>query len=773
MKRFLSLPAALLTLALLAAPSCQTPAPAAAPPPAAAASRPPPARPAAAPEPAGDPLVTDLVAAPQLTAGRGAELALPAAAATAAAPAPAARPPFYEPYLGEKPDAPLPEPALLAFDAAPLADLVPAFAKILGFNYLLDPSLKGAVTMSVHANMSRRQLWQMFDRLLQLSGAYASPEGGVLHILPFSKLPQERRLLAAGAEPAANVTAALLPLRYASSKDVLEKLKPFLTEGATAIDLPGRNALLLVEPEANLARVRALLPLLDQRNKAGWPKAVIPCRNVSATRIRNELAALLPVLGFPVTTDPAGGEPGAIQLQILDRMQLLVAAAATEEALAEVKQWVAVLDRTDVGEQEALYIYKVMNGKADELLPMLQGMFVVESATVVAGSSTASAQGGGATTTATTQEPAGATPGRRTGTGGGTAARGETAGTAATARPPQPATATAATGAAGQAAPEAGPASVFEIPVKIVADSAQNRLLIRTVPRVYAMLNAFLSRLDTAPSQVLLEVVVSEVTLTESTQFGLEFSTKGTAHGSYTSIFGTNFAALAPGVTPPADLDSGLTYWVSDPLNPTQKFAYLRALAGTGKIEVISSPQVVVTSNTTATIQVGDKVPLVANEISDTASSPTPDSTSLRRTYQYEDTGIILKVTPRVTKGGLIALEIDQEVSDAVKTKSSNIDSPTIQKRRIETALALRDGSTLFVGGLIRSRKLDNLSSIPFLVKVPVLNRIFGYTEKEDTKTELVMMITGKIVHEESPLEGMLRRYKQTLDAYRNQGLEF
>jgi general secretion pathway protein D len=126
---------------------------------------------------------------------------------------------------------------------------------------------------------------------------------------------------------------------------------------------------------------------------------------------------------------------------------------------------------------------------------------------------------------------------------------------------------------------------------------------------------------------------------------------------------------------------------------------------------------------------------------------------------------VILTVTPHVTKGGLISMELKQEVSDVFPNKTSDIDSPVIRERVVETTLSIRDGSTLIVAGLIKESKSDNLSSVPMIADVPFLGRLLGSSEIEKEKTELVILITGKIITEQSKLEVMTKRYRQAMRA--------
>ncbi len=639
---------------------------------------------------------------------------------------------FYE-KLAKEGDKPV--EVAISFDAATINDIVPAFAQMLKFNYLIDPQVKGAVTMTVNSKMTEKEAWQMFEQILWLSGAYCSPDGDVIHILPFAKMPQERKMLA-GHDPSANVEVDLLPIRSASSKDLIEKIKPFMTEGATVVDIPHQNSILIVETPANLTKLKELVKMLDRKNKADWPQTVIRCNNISATRVKNELASLLPVLGFPVTADNVVAEPGSIHLMSLDRLQALIATAANQEALDELNHWVEILDRSDVGEQEKIFIYKVVNAKADELAQALSTMFAVDGSSVSSSSYPSSSSTGSSTSTAP-----------------------DTSSKSSTKTSSSLNSSSLKNSNSGKNSD--GPGSLFEIPVKVFVDSVQNRLVVRTVPRTYAMVNAVLARLDTVASQVLLQVTVSEITLTESTQFGLEFSDEQTANG-VKSLYGTNYSSLNPG----SSTDYGAKYWLTNTNNPDEKFAYLKALAGNGKINVLSSPQLVVVSHTEASINVGDKVPIVTSEITDTASTSS-NNTAVRRSIQYENTGIILTITPHVTKGGLITMDIKQEVSDAVKNTLSDLDSPVIQQRVVKTSLSIRDGSTLFVGGLIRERESDTLSTLPFLTSVPLLAKMFGSNEYEKKKTELVVMVTGRIIDENSRVEEMTRRYKQAAEAIR------
>ena len=612
------------------------------------------------------------------------------------------------------------------FDAAPLADVLPAFAQALKFQYILDPEVKGSITMSVDTDMKRRDVWKLFEQILWMTGSYCALENKVLHIRPSTRMAQERKFLA----PGSNVEARLYPLRATAAKDIAPQLKPFLSEAGTVNALDGQNALMLVETSENLTRLLALAEALDRRPRNDWPYIILTCNKVASSKIQQELMDILPVLGFPVSDSEKNNDPGAIQLMSIDRMQVIVASAATPEPLEELKKWVNTLDRTDTGEQERVFIYKVINGKADELMQALSVIFPTEGTSMSAPqgeSGEASAKQVASKNQNANQQPSQTNSGRKSKSGGNNSN-------------------------------VKGGDGIFDVPVKIFADGVHNRLVVRTTPRTYGMMHALLERLDTIPAQVLLQVLVVEIELTDSNEFGMEFSETFKA-GNTESIYGTNYTNLAP-------TDSkqvGGKYYIYNPDNPSEQFGYIKALAGKTKMKVISSPQILAVSHTKAKISVGKDVPIITNEITDTASSSTTD-TSLKRSYQYQSTGVILTVTPHITKGGLISMDLEQVISEAVTNTTKGIDSPIIKKDELKTTMSLRNGRTIIMGGMIKEKFNENLNSVPFLVNIPVLSYLTGDSNSSLERTEILVMVSATIIDEKTPLEDMIRRYRNAVE---------
>ena len=246
----------------------------------------------------------------------------------------------------------------------------------------------------------------------------------------------------------------------------------------------------------------------------------------------------------------------------------------------------------------------------------------------------------------------------------------------------------------------------------------------------------------------------------------MEFSQK--PGGAIESLFGTNYNNLVPGGGQGSQ--PGGKVYIYNPNNPSEKFGYIQALAGNTELKVVSSPQVLAISHTKSKISVGSRVPLVQSEISNSqsvVSNATGDSTSLVRNIQYFETGIILEVTPHVSRGGRITIDINQTVSEAIKNTTSKIDSPEITERVLETSMSIKNGQTIIIGGLIKEKFTDNLDSVPFLGKIPIISRLIGDSDLSIERTELLMLITGTIITQNTRLQDLLKRYRNTVEHLR------
>ena len=268
-----------------------------------------------------------------------------------------------------------------------------------------------------------------------------------------------------------------------------------------------------------------------------------------------------------------------------------------------------------------------------------------------------------------------------------------------------------------------------EPPLKIVADETKNSLLIMANDRDYQRVLRVIQGLDVVASQVLIEAVIAEVTLNDQLQYGVQW-------------------ALAKGGTPTATFSNALTGGVAAAfpgfnyaVNAANIASTLSALNALTRVNVISTPSLMVLDNKTARLQIGDQVPITTQ----TATSTVTAQTAIVNSITMQDTGVILSVTPRINESGRVQLEIEQEVSAVVKTTTSGIDSPTIQQRRVKTTVVVNDGEVLALGGMIQEQANKTSNQIPLLGDIPGLGAAFSNRNDEVQKTELVILITPRL----------------------------
>jgi len=268
--------------------------------------------------------------------------------------------------------------------------------------------------------------------------------------------------------------------------------------------------------------------------------------------------------------------------------------------------------------------------------------------------------------------------------------------------------------------------------ISVTADDGANALIIRAGDEVLGQAVATLERLDITPSQVLLEVTIAEITLSDTLRYGLEWFLRfGDFQGQFSATARTPSGLTAPETPGLSLLLSGVNGGV-----------VLNALAGLTDVDVVSTPSLMVLDNKPAELSVGDQVPIVTQSAQAVGDPGAPIVNSV----SYRDTGVTLSVTPRISQSGLVVLEIEQDVSDVVPTASSGIDSPTIRQRRIATTIAVNDGESLALGGLIRDSASGSENGVPLLKDVPGLGELFKTTERNRQRTELLVLITPRIV---------------------------
>ncbi len=648
----------------------------------------------------------------------------------------------------------------LAFNAADLSDVVAAFAapEMLNFSYIVDPAVKGAVTLSVDTKMTARDAWETFEHILWLSGAYASMNAGFIHILPFEKMPQERRIFADHAvQP--NVIVDFIPIKYRKSADVLAQLRPFMTAGASATDSVDTNTLIIVEAPANIEKLRELVSLLDNKGERDWPCRAFQCREVDADIVAAELQSLLPVLGFPVA--PAtGSSGGAVKVVALPRVRCVVVSAAMQEVVGEVGKWVKILDRSDTMDREEIFFYNAEHATVGTLCNALSAFFNAEI-TISETSSSASRSSSLSSTSTSRNNSSNSNRSRTTGTTGMSTS--STTGTSNASRNRT----TTTTGGNRNGTDETVNKTVFERPVTVFGDEELNRLTIKTTPRTWVLVKTFLKRHDEPPRQVSIKAIIADITLNNNTEFGVTYAMTKLLHRNRYAAGGAWSGAGAPSILGTVnELSDELGNWGSgdglglifSKAETNDPLSMVRAVAGNGNTKILSEPHLVVVSGSQASIQSGEQVAVPTQTTNYTSSSG-----NMSTNYDYKDIGVLMTVTPYITAGNAVRLTVEQEVT-YMKANSYSTTAPDFTKKKVTTEMTLQDASTILLGGMIRNSDTLTRTGIPLLMDIPLLGYLFGSTVHRTERTELLVLITVNVIDNENFQDELIRRYKASLE---------
>jgi len=586
----------------------------------------------------------------------------------------------------------------------------------LGLPYLVDPQVKGTISLQAARPLSRTEILPALEAALRVQGAALIAANGGYNVVPLKDAPRQITALQTAGERRPGYGIKIVPLQYVSAAEMEKLLRPFALDGAILRVDESRNLLLLAGPSQELATLTGVVQTFDVDWLAGMSFAVFPLEYASARTIAEELTQ--------VFADPKSPIANLVKLVPLARLNSLVVMTPQPEYLKKVEAWVKQLDTGAGTPGRRVYVFEVQNGKAVDMANSLNDILSLSATPYVSASN------------AQERERA------RSGVGGGDGPQADgvgglpDGGRSRYQTPPNYGTGAGIGGGNGG--------------MKIVPNEESNSLLIFATAEEFATVEGAMKRLDVEPIQVLLEASLAEVTLNDNLRFGLQWAYQSDQGPVTLSEVGSGAVARQ---------FPGFSYLYTGRQNIQ---AVLNTLETLTDVNVVSSPKLLVLNNHEAQLQVGDQVPIATQ----TAVSTIGDNSPIINSVELRDTGIILRVTPRANKNGLVLLDIAQEVSDVVPTTTSDIDSPTIQQRKVSSSVAVHDGETIALGGLIRDQRSKSRAGIPLLQRVPLLGPLFGSTDNSRRRTELIVLITPRVIRsrrEASEMMDELREQFRTL----------
>ncbi|MFM7293691.1 MAG: type II secretion system secretin GspD [Burkholderiales bacterium] len=660
---------------------------------------------------------------------------------------------FVKPPSAPVPSVKGPEEFTLNYESLDIRAVVQSIlGDMLRESFSIHPQTTGNVTIRLSKPVPRGELLPTLDMLLRQNGQIMVKEDGIYKIMPAavgtrgSVTPQ---VMTTPAQLPNGYSVQIVQLRFAGVRDMQRILEPYAVEPQSSIRIDElRNLVILSGTQRELKHMLEVIDIFDVDYLAGYSVGLFPMQ----TDVKALSADLDRIFGGGGTGATAAPSPlaGIVRIVPIERLNGLLVITTQPRYLEEAKKWI---DRLDKGGGLAggtrLNVYPVQNGRADRLAQLLTDIYGNRQ--------------GGTTGTGATLAP-GARPANTTTTTPGT--------------PAQPA---AGTGGGGQGgAFGAFLSNIFQSSgtavskdTRIIADDDNNALLILASPADYETILAALRQLDVPRRQVLVEVLVAEVTLTDELKFGIEWfiNSRNNTVGALRNLGGDS--SILPRVLPQTPglggaLDPRATYPGTSttivPSTPglqlinvvgTDIRAVLQALGQDGRASVESAPKLLVLDNAKGTVNVGTRISV---ETGSSTGSGTGGNTVTTR--QYIDTGVLLTVTPRINAGGRVTLDINQEVSSAGAASSNN---PPINTRKAQTTVNVASGETMVLAGLIQKDRGSGTQGVPLLSKIPIIGGLFGTQTFRNNRTELVVLITPTVIASNDEVRGVTDELRKKL----------
>jgi general secretion pathway protein D len=627
---------------------------------------------------------------------------------------------------------------------------------ILAVRYTVDPGIEGKITIQTPKPVAKSDVIDLFQSALRANGAAIVNANGMYRIVPIDQAPVGATVEVGGhpeAQSRLGTGLRVVQLKYISAADARRVLEPIVPRGSIVRTDEARNLITLSGSEQEIAGTLDTISLFDVDVMKGMSFAIIPVATSQPDAIADELRNVF-------ASDHEGPMAGMVRFLPNGRLKAILVISPQRAYLARAENWIRKLDAQAEGSEKQFFTYSVQNRRAQELVDVIQSMFSKETAAGHTSStarnvspqyreasvqSSGSQAGGG-------QSFAGASsafPSFGAASGGSMQASASPAqGGAGSSSPAQGGSAVAVSGQ-DRAAQGGGDPSADEPRVKIVADDAKNAILIEATRADYKRVMAIIGNLDVMPNQVLIEATIAEVTLNDELKFGLRWYLNGK---SSTTSFTDDPAGAVSAVFP------GFSY----ALTASKLAATLSALNTITDVNIVSSPTLTVMDNKTATLQIGDQVPITTQSAVSVLTTGAPVVNSVT----YKDTGVILSITPRINDSGRVLLDIEQEVSSVASTTSSGIDSPTIHQRRIKTSVTVNNGEGLALGGMIQDSKTVSHTQMPIVGDIPVIGNAFKTKDNTMVKTELIVIITPHVIRNLTEARAVTDEFRRQMSIY-------
>ncbi len=609
------------------------------------------------------------------------------------------------------------EPVTLNFVNAEIEAVARTMAAITGRNIVVDPRVKGTINLSTDRPVAPAAAFNQFTATLRLSGFTVVDVGGLLKVVPEADAKLQGGAVTVGAPTAggSQIVTQIFRLNYETAANMVPILRPLISPNNTINTNPGNNSLIITDYADNLQRLARIIAALDVSNATDVE--IIPLRNALASDVAPLVARLIESGSTPAAAGQ-GQTDTSFRTTIVaeSRSNTVIVRAANAARMNLVRSLVEKLDQPSTQSASGnIYVVYLKNAEATKLAVTLRAALSANAPGAIASSGAAIPMTPSTTGLSTT-------PG---GSGGATA-------------PIQP---------SGQ--PSTGG--------QIQADPATNSLIITAAEPQYRQLRAVIDKLDARRAQVFVESLITEVNADKAAQFGIQWQGPiGNKGDRNIGLLGTNFsiggvnifklAADAASGTPSAPA-TGLNFGVAHSFGGIYVLGFLaRFLEANGDGNTLSTPNLLTLDNEEAKIVIGQNVPFVTGQFTNTGSSG--GSVNPFQTIERKDVGLTLRVKPQISENGTVKLQIFQEVSSVDPSTVNSANGPTTNKRSIESNVLVDDGGIVVLGGLLQDEYSRNQEKVPGVGDVPLFGNLFKSETRSRKKTNLMVFLRPVVVRD-------------------------
>jgi general secretion pathway protein D len=644
----------------------------------------------------------------------------------------------------------------LNFENTPVATVAKVvLGDILGTGYTIDPRVQGTVSLVSVRPVAKSDIVFVLENALRLSGIVLVRDTAGYRLTPLGDAVGSGRVDAATSSPEPGFGVSVVPLQYVSAQTLLKLMDSFATKAGMVRADTTRNILLIQGTGAERRTAVDTATSFDVDWMRGQSVGIFPISSGAPAPIIAELEKI-------VDSGENGLSQNVIKFQPVTRLNAILVVSKKPELLRTAATWIKRLDHADTA-RTSVHVYRVKYGEARQIARLLTDMFMGGSSSGLLDSADNQIAPGSGTSTSSSGDRL-SLNGNASSTTNGFGARGASGTGMGFGAGAQAAGTAAAGGGAG--ALDSGHSSgsgngqpVLQ-DVRITPDVVNNTLLIYADQANYRIIEATLLQVDQPQLQVAIDATIAEVTLNNDLSYGVQAYLTGQNIGlkpNSGSILNTQ-ATTAPATT--IDPTTGLASIAGSVSNAfinrafpgfnfligseTQPSLILDALHTVTSVKVLSNPSLVVINNQVATLQVGDVVP-----VSTGSATVLTTSNTVVNTIDYRNTGIILRVSPRINVNGNVRLDIEQEISNVSPTTATSL-TPTVSERKVKSSISVATGQTVLLAGLISEQQNGTRSGLPLLDQIPGLGDAFGHQDNSTARTELIIFIRPQIIRDGS-----------------------